>query len=223
MKLAVILNIVFFLFLPNSFLAALHESNSSVPEGKIELRKILEEIEKSGNVKFIYSDNLVTGKFVDPFTGKDVSEKNIRALLKQAELTCKLFGENTFVLYKDIIKEKPRKLYEKVITNEEFLEKDSSSVILKPILLFHPDPQYPIEAVSRNLEGRVKVKFKVDTKGNVVKSYVIETSGAELLDSVSKDYVYNLKYSPARVNGVKYDVWVTMIFDYVLSDSVYKK
>ena len=76
---------------------------------------------------------------------------------------------------------------------------------------------------TQKLEGRVKIKFKVDTKGNVTESYVLETSGKKVLDSVSKDYVLNLKYTPARINGKKHDVWVTMVFDYVLSDSLYKK
>ena len=148
MKQTVILNIVFFLFIQNTFHAFNDSTYSEIQNETTRLRTALESIEKHSNISFVYSDNLIQGKFVESFPQNNLSEKIIAGFLDESGVSYKLFSNDTYVLYEKVVEKKAVKLHEKVITNEEFIQKDSSDVILKPVLLTFLSPQYPVDAAN---------------------------------------------------------------------------
>lgn len=181
------------------------------------LRQKLEEFRKTNGINLIYSDELVEDLAVQESQFEILSQNQLASFLDRYDISYKEFGENTFVLFKKK-KMKTEAAYDKVITEEVPTETDSHQLILKPMLISNPQPSYPHQAVKNKIEGSVRVKFLVGEDGSVNESKVLATSGYAILDSAAKEFVYNLKYSPAVKDGKPYSSWMSIIFRYVLGE-----
>jgi TonB family protein len=70
------------------------------------------------------------------------------------------------------------------------------------VLIWHPEPRYPPIAERMGLEGRVLLRFVIDTTGRVDKSSieVLETT-EEQFTSPARESVARAKFQPARLSG----------------------
>ena len=66
---------------------------------------------------------------------------------------------------------------------------------IKPFLLTYYDIKDSYEP------GKIEVQFEVDEKGNVVDPHIVDTFNIDL-NAVVLDKVRQMKYHPARQNGV---------------------
>lgn len=185
-------------------------------EGK-PLREILEEFRKNNNINLIYSDELIDAKLVNESKLETFKKNDFENFLDQFGISFKKFGVNTFVLYKKD-EEKSEKIVEKIITEEAEPANDSLELVFKPSLLANPRPSYPPQAVKEKIEGSVRIKFLVGEDGRVTQSEVLATSGHSILDSAAREFVYNLRYSPAEKDGEPFSTWSSIIFRYVLEE-----
>ncbi len=65
-----------------------------------------------------------------------------------------------------------------------------------------PDPQYPLQALRRRLQGVAQILVEVDSQGKVVTARVTQTSGHGILDRAALDAVKKWTFLPALENGV---------------------
>ncbi len=181
---------------------------------KITLRKVLKDIEEKAGVEFVFNDKLVDNTLVTYKLENEETEKAIAKLLRRFDISYKVFGEKIFVLFREI-KEvpKPPKL-EPVVIRMDMPEADSLSVVQKPVLITNTKLLYPAEALSKNIEGKVVVRFLIGKDGSVSRIHITSSSGNSILDSASEEYVRNLKFLPAEANGKPHNSWMSMRFEF---------
>ncbi|MCW4039464.1 MAG: energy transducer TonB [Candidatus Bathyarchaeota archaeon] len=63
---------------------------------------------------------------------------------------------------------------------------------------------------------RVVVKVLVDTSGNVVEAFILQTGGDEILEEVALKTARQAKFIPARISGKLVSVWVAMPISFAL-------
>jgi protein TonB len=73
-------------------------------------------------------------------------------------------------------------------------------------------PQYPEDARSRGIEGRVAVLARVDTLGQVVEAEIMNASGELQLDAASRAAVLQCRFRPYRVDGAPREVYAVFRF-----------
>lgn len=76
-------------------------------------------------------------------------------------------------------------------------------------------PHYPHRALQRGIEGRVKVRFDINTQGKAVNAKVIEASAKGVFDKVVLDALAKSEFQPIRINGhpiITKDVKETFLF-----------
>ena len=64
-----------------------------------------------------------------------------------------------------------------------------------------PQPNYPMAALRRGMEGVVTLLVTVDAEGQVTRVRVLESSGHGLLDRAAQDGVRKWRFTPATENG----------------------
>jgi len=88
-------------------------------------------------------------------------------------------------------------------------EKSEDSVIVKPKLLsIEESLKYPAEAFNKGIEGKVFIRFLVNTEGNVIEAKVLKSSGSEILDEAALKMVRSSVYESGTVNGVASEFWI---------------
>jgi len=194
---------------------------TTFPNGRISfdysqkaLRKVLKEIEEKSGVEFIYNDKLVDNVFVSYKIENEVLEKAIEKLLRRFDISYKMFGEKIFVLFREVKQlPKPPKL-EPVVIRMDMPEADSLYIIQKPVLITNTKLLYPEEALSKNIEGKVVIRFLIGKDGSVSRIHVTSSSESPILDSASMEYVRNLKFLPAEAKGKPCNSWMSMRFEF---------
>lgn len=184
------------------------------------LRSILEDIRIQTGINFVYSDSLVNDiKITCNIKGLPV-EAAVKKILTGLDISYKKFGENspnsssTFVLFKET---KPAKSsYKAIIVNQKTTNVDTVTSFVQPHLISNIAPVYPVEASKKNIEGKVKLKFLITSKGEINKILVQESSGSEILDSAAIDYINKLQFTPAKTNGKPRSVWMSMVLKYIV-------
>ena len=73
-------------------------------------------------------------------------------------------------------------------------------------------PQYPEDARSRNIEGKVAVVALVDTTGSVAQVDVIGSTGERQLEKAATEAVWQCRFRPYRVNGEVQQVYAMFRF-----------
>ena len=64
------------------------------------------------------------------------------------------------------------------------------------------EPDYPIRARQRNIEGWVQVQFNVDKAGAVTEAFVVASNPVKVFDLAAIRAVLKWKYNPKILNGV---------------------
>ena len=62
-------------------------------------------------------------------------------------------------------------------------------------------PEYPINAIHRNIEGYADVGFSVSKSGTVVNPYIIKSEPGSTFDRAALKSLQKFKYKPQHVNG----------------------
>ncbi len=187
---------------------------NSMKGDKYSLSSILEDIRNKDGVNFIYSDNVIKDIRVNYKIAGDLNRKELKNFLSQFGLSCKSFGSGNIVIFKN--ETVPIKSYGRVNIKNIFY-KDTGDV-KDPRLISNIIPVYPQLAVIRKIEGKVKIRFLVTKDGDVSKIIVDSTSGSELLDRATVEYVSKLKFIPAVFNGKFQKIWMSKLFDYYLRE-----
>lgn len=80
--------------------------------------------------------------------------------------------------------------------------------IERPAPLYRNIPiEYPLALWDADVEGETLVRVKVNDTGGVDSVEVVESSGYEAFDSAAIVGAKQLRFSPARRNGKRIDVW----------------
>lgn len=84
-----------------------------------------------------------------------------------------------------------------------------------PVPLSRPAPNYPREALSRNIGGTVRVRAVIAVDGSVERMEVAESSGNRYLDRAAMEAVRRWKFKPAVRGGqpVSAEVIVPLAFN----------
>ena len=69
------------------------------------------------------------------------------------------------------------------------------------VALSKPAPTYPMRAVSRRIEGWVKVEFTVSTSGSVSNPVVVGASPPGIFDEAALNNIRQWRFKPKLVNG----------------------
>jgi TonB family protein len=172
------------------------------------LRYALNEIKNQANLNFVFNDNLAQ-KIVEKCNLKSTAEEVIALLLNKSGLSFKKFNKNTAVIFENKSIPKPVK----TVLSNPIIKKDFNipdGELLKPTLLSNTTLNYPEEAVEKKLEGEVLAKILVDINGDVSDIKLEMSSGYEILDTATINYVKKLKFLPAEYNGIRKMVWTRM-------------
>jgi TonB family protein len=92
---------------------------------------------------------------------------------------------------------------------------DDSSSVTPPKLVKRVEPQYTADALSRKIEGKVRLSFFVTPNGNVRTIRVIHRLDTGL-DREAIEALSHWRYSPALVNGRPTTVQMTEEIDFHL-------
>jgi len=172
------------------------------------LRYALNDIKTQANLNLIYNDDL-TKKIIDNCNLRSTAEEAINYLLNKNGLTFKKFDKNTAVIFKDKSTPKPKKTVQhKPIIKKDFNVLDKR--IIKTTLLSNTTLNYPDEAINKSIEGEVFAKILIDVHGNVSIVKLERSSGHEILDTATINYVKKLKFLPVKYDDEYHPVWTTM-------------
>lgn len=88
---------------------------------------------------------------------------------------------------------------------------DREIVIRKPRFRVPPQPPaYPLVARRRGQSGRVLVRARLDTRGDVTEIKIMDSSGYEALDKAALTAVEDWKFEPYRRGGQALIAWVEL-------------
>ena len=172
------------------------------------LRDVLTDIRDKSGLNIIYDDNLAGEHFVT-YNNNDTAQNILNDILEKVNYGFKKYDENTVVVFN----KRSMVNIEKTILKSENVHAnilDDSSALIKPILLSGFELKYPESAVNKKLEGKVYAKFKVDIHGKVKDITIAKSSGYEILDLATINYLKGLLYIPAEYGGEKTEVWTTL-------------
>jgi len=86
------------------------------------------------------------------------------------------------------------------ICEEVFSNPDELPILIGGLASLHENIEYPQEAKENEIEGRVVVKFIVDTQGNVKEPEITRSLGYGTDEEVMKA-IKSAKFKPATHNG----------------------
>lgn len=79
-------------------------------------------------------------------------------------------------------------------------------------------PDYPIDLLDRNIEGKVMLQALVDTLGAVVDVQVLGSTGEARFEEVSSAAVWKCRFRPFRRDGVRSEVYAVFRFAFRIYD-----
>lgn len=176
------------------------------------LRNVLDSIKEQSNIVFIYDDELIEKKNITAKIDGLIPNEAVNLILKKQQITYKVFNKDSYVLIKKKLPKKNKLV--PVVEEKKYPPKTILPTMSNPKLLTKTKPPYPAEAIISNLEGRVSVKLFINEIGNVERAHIDTTSGYDILDSSTIDFVYKMKFEPAKKNGIPTKIWTTMTFTY---------
>jgi protein TonB len=95
-------------------------------------------------------------------------------------------------------------IQEKAPEENESTQSDNEEIgspkgdITPPTPLYTPKINYPYPARVKGIEGTVILRIKISTNGDVIEAKIIQSSGNELLDENSINFVKKIKFIPAK-------------------------
>lgn len=85
-----------------------------------------------------------------------------------------------------------------------------SSDVIKPVLIRRVEPIYPDLARKANIEGIVILEAVISKVGRVTDARIIRSMGKSGLDEAAIDAVMQWEFTPATLNGIPVDVYMTL-------------
>ncbi|MCW8849832.1 MAG: TonB family protein [Melioribacteraceae bacterium] len=176
------------------------------------LSYVLNEIRSQSNLNIIYSDKIINDKKVT-CNLSSTAEDAIKEVLTKTGFSYKKFENNVAVIFPKSPSSKKTKA---VVRNKNVKSNFSppNEEVLKPTLISSLELAYPENAIKERIEGEVHVLLLVSKSGNVTNVKVKKSSGHEILDTATINYIKKLKFLPAEVNGKYHPVWTSMLVKY---------
>lgn len=176
------------------------------------LSNVLNEIRDQSKLNIIYSDQIINDKKVTCNLNSS-AEEAINEVLTKTGFSFKKFENNVAVVFP---KSPSAKKTKAVVRNKNVKTKFSppNEEVVKPTLISSLDLAYPENAIKERIEGEVHVLLFVSKSGNVDHVKLKKSSGHEILDTATINYIKKLKFLPAEVNGKYHPVWTSMLVKY---------
>ena len=222
-----VVSLVIHLAVISSFL--LFQKSSEEAETFMLVTEII-QIKEPDKLKDVKTDNQKT-KVVEKISvvqSSKVKAPDIQAVLKPktSPVTFKPgkveFEQKTVDVKQASVEEKPKKssnsLNKKSKDNRISQNKNLSKALYKIGSINNPHPPYPLIARKKGFEGKLILEVLVNEDGSVRSTSIRESSGYEILDTVSKETVEKWTFIPAKKMGqaVKDNIQVPIKF--VLTD-----
>jgi protein TonB len=222
-----VVSLVIHLAVISSFL--LFQKFSEEAETSMLITEII-QIKELDKLKDVKTDNHKTKvvKKTSIVKGSKVKAPDIQAVLKPktSPVTFKPgkveFEQKTVDVKQASVEEKPKKssdsLNKKSNDNRMSQNKNLSKALYKIGSINNPHPPYPLIARKKGFEGKLILEVLVNEDGSVKSTSIRESSGYEILDTVSKKTVEKWTFIPAKKMGqaVKDNIQVPIKF--VLTD-----
>jgi protein TonB len=222
-----VVSLVIHLAVISSFL--LFQKSSEEAETSMLVTEII-QIKEPDKLKDVKTDNHKTKvvKKTSIVKGSKVKAPDIQAVLKPktSPVTFKPgkveFEQKTVDVKQASVEEKPKKssdsLNKKSNDNRMSQNKNLSKALYKIGSINNPHPPYPLIARKKGFEGKLILEVLVNEDGSVKSTSIRESSGYEILDTVSKKTVEKWTFIPAKKMGqaVKDNIQVPIKF--VLTD-----
>ena len=222
-----VVSLVIHLAVISSFL--LFQKSSEEAETFMLVTKII-QIKEPDKLKDVKTDNHKTKvvKKTSIVQSSKVKAPDIQAVLKPktSPVTFKPgkveFEQKTVDVKQASVEEKPKKssdsLNKKSNDNRMSQNKNLSKALYKIGSINNPHPPYPLIARKKGFEGKLILEVLVNEDGSVKSTSIRESSGYEILDTVSKETVEKWTFIPAKKMGqaVKDNIQVPIKF--VLTD-----
>ena len=184
------------------------------------------QIKEPDKLKDVKTDNHKTKvvKKTSIVQSSKVKAPDIQAVLKpkNSPVTFKSgkveFEQKTVDVKQASVEEKPKKssdsLNKKSNDNRMSQNKNLSKALYKIGSINNPHPPYPLIARKKGFEGKLILEVLVNEDGSVKSTSIIESSGYEILDTVSKETVEKWTFIPAKKMGqaVKDNIQVPIKF-----------
>lgn len=222
-----VVSLVIHLAVISSFL--LFQKSSEEAETSMLVTEII-QIKEPDKLKDVKTDNHKTKvvKKTSIVQSSKVKAPDIQAVLKPktSPVTFKPgkveFEQKTVDVKQASVEEKPKKssdsLNKKSNDNRMSQNKNLSKALYKIGSINNPHPPYPLIARKKGFEGKLILEVLVNEDGSVKSTSIRESSGYEILDTVSKETVEKWTFIPAKKMGqaVKDNIQVPIKF--VLTD-----
>lgn len=222
-----VVSLVIHLAVISSFL--LFQKSSEEAETSMLVTEII-QIKEPDKLKDVKTDNHKTKvvKKSSIVKSSKVKAPDIQAVLKPktSPVTFKPgkveFEQKTVDVKQASVEEKPKKssdsLNKKSNDNRMSQNKNLSKALYKIGSINNPHPPYPLIARKKGFEGKLILEVLVNEDGSVKSTSIRESSGYEILDTVSKKTVEKWTFIPAKKMGqaVKDNIQVPIKF--VLTD-----
>ena len=184
------------------------------------------QIKEPDKLKDVKTDNHKTKvvKKTSVLQSSKVKAPDIQAVLKPktSPVTFKPdkieFKQKTVDVKQASVEEKPKKssdsLNKKSNDNRMSQNKNLSKALYKIGSINNPHPPYPFIARKKGFEGKLILEVLVNEDGSVKSTSIRESSGYEILDTVSKETVEKWTFIPAKKMGraVKDNIQVPIKF-----------
>ena len=222
-----VVSLVIHLAVISSFL--LFQKSSEEAETSMLVTEII-QIKEPDKLKDVKTDNHKTKvvKKTSIVQSSKVKPPDIQAVLKPktSPVTFKPgkveFEQKTVDVKQASVEEKPKKssdsLNKKSNDNRMSQNKNLSKALYKIGSINNPHPPYPLIARKKGFEGKLILEVLVNEDGSVKSTSIRESSGYEILDTVSKKTVEKWTFIPAKKMGqaVKDNIHIPIKF--VLTD-----
>ena len=143
----------------------------------------------------------------NPYLQKDIKKDTVNRigeLIKSYSMSCRQNG--SFNLQKNSYKER---------TRVDFIPYDQAP---KPIIPIHANLVYPEEARAAGIEGKVVIRFFINSSGNVDANSLEIINSVPGLDEAAMDAVIKSKWIPARHRNQKIGIPLVIPLDFKLTD-----
>lgn len=173
------------------------------------LSYVLDEIRNQSKLNIIYSDKIINEKKIT-CSFNSTAEAAIIEVLRKTGFSFKKFENNVAVIFPKSPSSKKTKA---VVRNKNVKTNFSPSndEVVKPTLISSLELTYPENAIKKRIEGEVLARLLVSKSGEVTSVKVERSSGYEILDTATINYIKKLKFLPAEVNGKYHPVWTSML------------
>ena len=222
-----VVSLVIHLAVISSFL--LFQKSSEEAETSMLVTEII-QIKEPDKLKDVKTDNHKTKvvKKTSVVQSSKVKAPDIQAVLKPktSPVTFKPgkveFEQKTVDVKQASVEEKPKKssdsLNKKSNDNRMSQNKNLSKALYKIGSINNPHPPYPLIARKKGFEGKLILEVLVNEDGSVKSTSIRESSGYEILDTVSKETVEKWTFIPAKKMGQAVKDNIQIPIKFILTD-----